>query len=583
MRKNIKHVFFALMIMLLFIPSFAAAQSKITADYVQSGNNADITITGDRNKAVSITIKDEFRYYFIDQGTTDDKGKAAFSAVLATDKTYECLVNIDGELLNVNIVMKKSGTDPEIPNDKYADLYIKGYRGLILDKSNIKLKDRESVLNFTERILDENNISYENRNGYIAGIDGQNEFDKGSGSGWMFSVNGVFPNIGAGKVILKDGDSVRWLYTENLGEDVGGKVYPRNTGKDDLDKSIKDALKIVKDEKASAKDISKALESIVGCMKNVADNPDSVTEGQMLEVSGRISEVLLIASKNAISEELSVKVCETALSITNMMNDSVKSAAEMDKLSKIAGKNIYVSLSSVLRMSDKNKAGKLVDSAIEISSKVEKRLAETIKNPNKDIAAGIRITDAEGSELGADIILPKILIEKSLNKGIQTINISSELLSIQIAPDFMGTDLKDNLRIELEKADNSINMRFVQENETLKSLRKPVKVVLPLHESMNDNDNISVLLTDGGLKENIGGMYSSSDNSIKFLTYKPGNFSVQNNKAGFNDLAEYKWAEHAINSMASKGIISGRTPGSKNYKSRVLSPGIQDDEVWPSS
>ena len=46
------------------------------------------------------------------------------------------------------------------------------------------------------------------------------EFTNGARSGWMFAVNGVFPNYGASDCTVQDGDSIRWLYTCDLGSDL---------------------------------------------------------------------------------------------------------------------------------------------------------------------------------------------------------------------------------------------------------------------------------------------------------------------------------------------------------------------------
>lgn len=59
---------------------------------------------------------------------------------------------------------------------------------------------------------------------YIEGIGNLYEFDGGPQSGWMFSVNGEFPNYGCSKVVLADGDRVEWVYTCDLGLDVGSKA-----------------------------------------------------------------------------------------------------------------------------------------------------------------------------------------------------------------------------------------------------------------------------------------------------------------------------------------------------------------------
>ena len=58
---------------------------------------------------------------------------------------------------------------------------------------------------------------------YIEGINNLYEFDCGSESGWMYKVNGWFPNYGCSAYPLKDGDVIVWCYTCNgLGADVGG-------------------------------------------------------------------------------------------------------------------------------------------------------------------------------------------------------------------------------------------------------------------------------------------------------------------------------------------------------------------------
>jgi len=60
---------------------------------------------------------------------------------------------------------------------------------------------------------------------YIEGIGNLYEFDCGPESGWMYKVNGWFPNFGCSSYPLSDGDNIVWCYTCNgLGADVGGGV-----------------------------------------------------------------------------------------------------------------------------------------------------------------------------------------------------------------------------------------------------------------------------------------------------------------------------------------------------------------------
>lgn len=56
---------------------------------------------------------------------------------------------------------------------------------------------------------------------YIEGINYLYEFDGGPLSGWMYKVNGWFPNYGCSSYYLRDGDVIEWVYTCDLGKDVG--------------------------------------------------------------------------------------------------------------------------------------------------------------------------------------------------------------------------------------------------------------------------------------------------------------------------------------------------------------------------
>ncbi|MDR3541010.1 MAG: cell wall-binding repeat-containing protein, partial [Desulfosporosinus sp.] len=62
---------------------------------------------------------------------------------------------------------------------------------------------------------------------YVSGINGLNAGTDGPTSGWMFSVNGVYPSAGAAAITLKNGDAVAWRYTTNMGKDIGA---PDNSG-----------------------------------------------------------------------------------------------------------------------------------------------------------------------------------------------------------------------------------------------------------------------------------------------------------------------------------------------------------------
>ncbi len=56
---------------------------------------------------------------------------------------------------------------------------------------------------------------------YIEGISAIYEFDCGALSGWMYRVNGWFPNYGSSRYGVQAGDTIEWVYSCDMGADVG--------------------------------------------------------------------------------------------------------------------------------------------------------------------------------------------------------------------------------------------------------------------------------------------------------------------------------------------------------------------------
>lgn len=62
--------------------------------------------------------------------------------------------------------------------------------------------------------------------------DSLGEFDFTNGSGWMYSVNGNYPNVGFSDYIFKEGDEVRIRFTLAYGADIGGGPPGSNYNKE---------------------------------------------------------------------------------------------------------------------------------------------------------------------------------------------------------------------------------------------------------------------------------------------------------------------------------------------------------------
>ena len=100
--------------------------------------------------------------------------------------------------------------------------------GIILEKTQFTLPEGSTAYDcliyaskkYKIAIEDSSKMLNDHRSAYIAGINYLFEFDYGEMSGWMFSVNGTFGEVGCGEYTLSEGDNIEWRYTTNIGEDL---------------------------------------------------------------------------------------------------------------------------------------------------------------------------------------------------------------------------------------------------------------------------------------------------------------------------------------------------------------------------
>lgn len=99
--------------------------------------------------------------------------------------------------------------------------------GVILAATEVEFTEGETVFDILQRVTRDKGIHMEFREEalysgyYIEGINYLYEFDAGSLSGWMYKVDGQFPNYGCGNYFVEDNDAIVWMYTCDLGRDVG--------------------------------------------------------------------------------------------------------------------------------------------------------------------------------------------------------------------------------------------------------------------------------------------------------------------------------------------------------------------------
>ena len=193
---------------------------NVTPEPIQpeAGKNTDGTTGGKDNTGTtpSDTTKPDSSSKS-DSSTTkpDDSNKPA------EKPKYTCTIEIRCDTILNNMQDLKPGLDVYVPDS-----------GTILPATTVTFTEGETVFDVLKRICDARGIqieySYTPMYGsyYIEGINHLYEFDCGQQSGWMYKVNGWFPNYGCSSYKLEAGDTIVWAYTcKGLGTDMGAPDF----------------------------------------------------------------------------------------------------------------------------------------------------------------------------------------------------------------------------------------------------------------------------------------------------------------------------------------------------------------------
>lgn len=135
----------------------------------------------------------------------------------APEPACTCTISIECSTILSNWDSLKESKAPYVPGD-----------GWILNSQTVEFTPGETVYDILVRVCGQYGIHMESAytpaygSYYVEGINQIYEFDCGSNSGWMFRVNGWYPNYGCSSYQVEDGDRIEWKYTCNLGSDIGG-------------------------------------------------------------------------------------------------------------------------------------------------------------------------------------------------------------------------------------------------------------------------------------------------------------------------------------------------------------------------
>jgi hypothetical protein len=147
------------------------------------------------------------------QGKDDYYSAAGKSGNMPTTITIRCDTIFD------NADALEAAKAPYVPED-----------GEILPVTTVEFTPGETVFQVLQRVCEASELQLEYSwtplydSYYVEGINHLYEFDCGFESGWMYKVDGWFPNYGCSAYELQGGEEIVWYYTcKGLGTDVGAE------------------------------------------------------------------------------------------------------------------------------------------------------------------------------------------------------------------------------------------------------------------------------------------------------------------------------------------------------------------------
>ncbi|BFT73843.1 DUF4430 domain-containing protein [Paenibacillus sp. P36] len=188
-----------------------------TDDYEQ-----DITTTANKT-ALDAKIAE---LNALQQGNYTDASWLVLQSSLTFAKAVSANTNAiqyhaDSALAKINAAFQNLVTTPTDPQTIAVSFTLNGTsaaagKSVTLPKTTVNIEPGHTAAYVIEKVLNEAGISFVNENGaYISKVGNLAAFDGGPYSGWMYSVDGVDPDVGIASYILDHNADIVLRYTDN--------------------------------------------------------------------------------------------------------------------------------------------------------------------------------------------------------------------------------------------------------------------------------------------------------------------------------------------------------------------------------
>lgn len=112
-------------------------------------------------------------------------------------------------------------------DNNFVTIEVLGPEGnsILMPATTVAINEDATVLNASTDSFKQNQIPFQTGGSgsdiYITSIDDVSQQSCGPLSGWLYKVNDIFIDSGPSTYLLNPGDRVTWIFTTDLGKDVG--------------------------------------------------------------------------------------------------------------------------------------------------------------------------------------------------------------------------------------------------------------------------------------------------------------------------------------------------------------------------
>ena len=128
---------------------------------------------------------------------------------------------------NASSSFRNSETNTRIDPSTSVTFEVLGPGGttVIASPTNVSIDANETALSASVKGLQANRLAFQTSGSgagtYVTSINNLAQLDNGPLSGWLYKVNNTFPSEGPAVYRVNPGDTITWVYTNDLGRDVG--------------------------------------------------------------------------------------------------------------------------------------------------------------------------------------------------------------------------------------------------------------------------------------------------------------------------------------------------------------------------